>query len=169
MPAWHGSDKEKERLHDGRPRGKRDRRGYAVHKDKRKKVPLSLDEVKAPSWMSEEEKVIFEDMRANIFMFDIATASDKYAFQLLCLQYAQYFTISRVIAEEGYMIEVSGNNGMVYRKPHPLLSERGRLNTACKASMKEFGMTPSTRLRILRADPEKPESEEEDEWDELLN
>jgi P27 family predicted phage terminase small subunit len=168
MPTWKGTDKEKQRLHSPN-RGKRDRRGLHIHKDRRKAISISSDMIKVPSWMTDEEKAIFEDMRSNILMFDIASLSDKYSFELLCIQYTQYFSLSRIIAQEGYMVEVESNNGMVFRKPHPLLSERHRLYNSCSVLMKEFGMTPNTRRKVLRPDPEKPENEEENEWEEFLN
>jgi P27 family predicted phage terminase small subunit len=170
MPAWRGIDKEKEKLHSGRiARRSRTERGFDSRKDKRKPISLTGNEIKAPSWMSAEETAIFEDMRTNILMFDIATLSDKYSFQILCLQYAQYFTLSRVIAEEGYMIEVMDKSGNACRKPHPLLVERHRIYNSCKDLMKEFGMTPKTHRLVVKADPNKPDSKEEDEWDEILN
>jgi P27 family predicted phage terminase small subunit len=126
-----------------------------------------------PSWLTKDQRRIFESFQDLIIEQEIAQVTDKFAAHMLCIQFAQYLDVCEQIAIEGFMIETINKDGIPNRRGNPLLVERARLFTSAKTLAVEFGLTPRNRQKVLEEAAEaSPIFEEVDpeevEWDELL-
>jgi P27 family predicted phage terminase small subunit len=128
-----------------------------------------LEDFPTPRWMTDEEKEMFEHLRGLLIGNNIIKKTDAFALSMLAQVYTEYLEICKLVAKDGHIIEVFSSSGNSQLKANPLLTERNRCFTASKELLREFGLTPSSRRAIIQADPNKASSDEEDEWDALLN
>jgi P27 family predicted phage terminase small subunit len=119
--------------------------------------------------MTDEEKEIFETLREAVVENNIATGTDRLALMMLATRYTEYMELCSIISKEGRILESINRHGETVTRTHPLLVERSRCFSESKALLTEFGLTPNSRRAIIKADPAKVDSEEEELWDEVLN
>lgn len=132
-------------------------------------VELTADMVAMPSHYKSGMAKEFNRARDLIVSLEIATAGDSIAVSVLCTLLAELAQVNFLISKDDYIIEYVDRHGEVKTKLNPLLPERARLLNSIKPFLTEFGLTPNSRRRILQANPDKPETESDAEWDDLLN
>lgn len=138
------------------------------HPAAQKVQAAGIESFPTPKWMTDEEKELFGELRDTIVASGTATVTDAISLQMLTTQYSEYQMIHRIICEEGHVQSHENRDGVVNTKAHPLLSERARCFSNTRSLLTEFGMTPSSRRTVLKAEPDKADSPAEDEWDDIL-
>ena len=174
MPSTNrvrGHDKVVRKTHDvkGNHRDWNDRRGLQHHEDALVLEAASLADFPTPRWMTVEEKEVFEELRSLVVDANIAKKTDAIALRLLAQRYTAYVELCEAIREMGLIMENVSKDGNVRRTANPLLSARDSAFNQSKGLLVEFGLTPSSRRTVLKADPDRPDNSEENEWDDLLN
>lgn len=166
-----GADLQRRKLHEekGKNRSWNDRRGLADHKDKLNLRGTHIEDFPTPKWMTEEEKEVFEELRDLVVHNNIAKQTDNYSLRMLATRYTEYVELCEAVKREGYIVEYTTNSGSVQRKANPLITARDNAFKDSKSLLVEFGLTPSSRRSVIKAEPEKADNSEEDEWDAILN
>jgi P27 family predicted phage terminase small subunit len=116
--------------------------------------------VTCPSFLSEEAKAEWERIAPELMRLGLLTPIDRAAFAAYCESYAQWVRAETLLQEKGVL--VIGNKGHVIVSPLLWVS-----SSATKMMLKfgvEFGLTPSSRSRLIAAEPM-----ERDPLDQLLN
>ena len=79
----------------------------------------------------------------------IARRSDTAYLEIMCELYADYRTCLSEIEAHGAYYETTSANGNTIRRRHPALDMKRRTEKALISMFEEFGMTPSSRMRLL--------------------
>lgn len=90
------------------------------------------------------------------------TNVDVNALALYCDAYANYVECTKLIQEEGLMVEYTNKAAETNKVPHPLMTKQKALFEQMKSLSNDFGLTPAARAKIaINKEPEKQKSEEE--------
>jgi P27 family predicted phage terminase small subunit len=139
------------------------------HKDALDIPDGAVEDFPVPKWMTPEEKELFKEFRAFIVKYNMAKGSDRHSLILLVSAYADYLEMSRKIREEGYTYDHVTKDGVVTKRLHPLIQVRSNILKDMRLYLLEFGLTPNSRRKVLKAEPDKTEDPEDAEWNDLLN
>jgi P27 family predicted phage terminase small subunit len=112
----------------------------------------------APGWLDEDGKRIWDALAPKLEAIGILTEVDGAAFSALCQCYSRWLGAERALSEKGMTIECP--SGYSQQRPEVAISHKylGLL----KSLMGEFGMTPSSRSRLVTA------QDDADDFGELL-
>jgi len=106
----------------------------------------------APRWLSEEAKAEWRRIAPLLLEAGLLTEADYTALALYCQAYARWRKAEEKLAEQGEILESA--RGGLYQ--NPWLAVANRAWDQIRKSLAEFGMTPSSRLRVAVArEPEK--------------
>ena len=129
-------------------------------------IPVDkLGKAVMPDWLKGRAKKFWEDYAPGLEARGLLTALDQAPFTMLCLGYDLMCEASKIVKREGAVI--TGPRG----KPgvHPALRVLWRMENQVLHSLKEFGMTPLSRQRIVVTPPRSVTPEEEEERRKLRN
>lgn len=129
------------------------------------------DRVKLPKWLVKEGKEAiahFTFMRDLAFKTGAVGETDLAALGVLCQLYAQYHGLCDTIAEEGVIVNDVNSKGFPVTKINPLIAERGRVFSAMRQLMTEFGLTPNSRRNLNAIEEDEPADPEGETWDAVL-
>ncbi|MBP0725545.1 phage terminase small subunit P27 family [Bacillus sp. RG28] len=129
--------------------------------EREKLIQPKTDKLKPPSWLSSFAKKEFKRMVNELKEVDLVTNVDVNALALYCDAYGNYVECTKVIQEEGLMVEYTNKAAETNKVPHPLLTKQKALFEQMKSLSTEFGLTPAARAKI--AIPKLNEKEESDE------
>jgi len=118
-----------------------------------------LGRVTCPSFLSKEAKAEWKRIAPELIRLGLLTPVDRAAFAGYCQAYGRWVKAERLLLEKGVL--VSGNKGQLIASPLLWIS-----TSAAKNMLRfgvEFGLTPSSRSRLVGMNPE-----ERDPLDELL-
>jgi P27 family predicted phage terminase small subunit len=133
------------------------------------KLKPKSDKVKPPAWLDKIAKKEFKRIAKELEELDLITNVDINALAAYCDAYSDYVKCTKIIQEEGMMVEYTNKAAETNKVPHPLLTKKKQLHEQMKALAVEFGLTPSARAKIaLPKKEEKPKTEEEILFGELL-
>jgi len=131
---------------------------------------IEIDEVPAPSYLTPNQKSIYDKILPVVLEIKYIKRSDIFLLTEFCGYYAQYIDLCEIIADEGMLIATEKGE-----KLHPLLNQRHKMFSTFLTLASQFGFTPASRKRMLAAVAKETENEvetvdpEEEEWDELLH
>lgn len=129
------------------------------------------DQVAPPKWLVREGKeaiTYFKFMRRLAFRTGAVGETDLASLGILCQLYAQYHQLCDTIAEEGVIVSDVNCKGFPVTKVNPLIAERGRVFSAMRQLMTEFGLTPNSRRNLNAIAEDDPADPEGDNWDAVL-
>lgn len=121
------------------------------------KVKPNTDKVKPPIWLDAVAKKEFKRLVAELVQVDLISNVDVNALATYCDAYSDYVQCTKIIHEEGLMVEYTNKAAETNKVPHPLLTKKKQLHEQMKSLATEFGLTPSARAKI--AIPKKEEKE----------
>ncbi|MGQ0455276.1 P27 family phage terminase small subunit, partial [Bacillus sp. SS-TM] len=64
--------------------------------------------------------------------------------------YSDYVACTKIIGEEGLMVEYTNKAAETNKVPHPLLTKKKQLHEQMKSLAIEFGLTPSSRASLAK-------------------
>lgn len=117
-------------------------------KNAEKRLKASNDKVKPPTWLDNFGKREFRKIVKEMEELDLLTNLDVHALSLYCDAYSQYVECTKVINQEGLMIEHTNKAGETNQVPHPLLTKKKQLHEQIKSLQGEFGFTPASRAKL---------------------
>ena len=127
-------------------------------------VPAS-EEVKPPAGLSRDARAVWRRLAPDLVKSGVLTAWDTHAFGICCTAIARHWRASRMLEEEGEMVEapVFDRNGRrtgerLVRNPWGLVLKEAADTTQRLAA--RFGLTPTDRAQ-LDMHPEHEESDAE--------
>ncbi len=120
------------------------------------------DKVKPPSWLDSTAKKEFKRIAAELMELELLTNIDVNALAAYCDAYSDYIKCTKIIQEEGLMVEYTNKAAETNKVPHPLMTKKRQLYDQMKSIASEFGLTPAARAKIaIPKKDEKPKTEEE--------
>lgn len=125
--------------------------------EKESAIQPNTDNIKPPSWLSPFAKREFRKMVKELLEVDLITNVDVNAMAFYCDAYSKYVECTKVIQEEGLMVEYTNKAAETNKVPHPLLTKQKGLFEQMKSLSIEFGLTPAARAKI--AIPKSSEKE----------
>lgn len=134
--------------------------------DKRLEAEKSMqpknDRIKPPAWLDSMAKREFKRIAQELMDLDLLTNVDINALAAYCDAYSDYIKCTRIIQEEGLMVEYTNKAAETNKVPHPLLTKKKQLHEQMKSLATEFGLTPSSRASLAKPKrDDKPKTEEE--------
>jgi P27 family predicted phage terminase small subunit len=130
--------------------------------DRENAIKPKANNVKAPNWLSPFAKREFKKMVAELMEVELVTNVDVNALAMYCDALDNYVQCTRMIREEGLMVEYTNKAAETNKVPHPLLTKQKALFEQMKSLSTEFGLTPAARAKIaIPKVPDKEESAEE--------
>ncbi len=126
------------------------------------KLKPKNDKIKPPAWLDSVAKKEFKRIATELEELDLITNVDVNALATYCDAYSDYIECTKIIQQEGLMIEHTNKAGETNSVPHPLLTKKKQLHEQMKTLATEFGLTPSSRAKIAISKPEEKEKTEEE-------
>ncbi|MCQ6343703.1 phage terminase small subunit P27 family [Bacillus cereus] len=114
-----------------------------------KRWKAKSDKVRPPTWLDSVAKKEFKRIAGELLELDVITNIDVNALALYCDAYADYMACTKIIQEEGLLVEYTNKAAETNKVPHPLLTKKKQLHEQMKAIGVDFGFTPSARAKIV--------------------
>src|SRR5690606_15572039 len=134
-----------------------------------------------PSWLSKQAKKVFREivqdladtkLLTNVDVHTLAlwpstfvsnlvsakscTIMDVHTLALWCDAYVDYINCTKIIKEEGLMVEYTNKAAETNKVAHPLMTKKKQLAEQMRALASEFGLTPAARAKLaIPKDPPK--------------
>lgn len=110
---------------------------------------------KCPDWLEDEAKAEWKRLAKNLFELGVLTEFDIQAFASYCQAYARWREAEEFITQHGSIVKTK--NGMWQQVPQVSIAHQNQRIMLQAAA--EFGLTPSSRARII-ADQESKGTDE---------
>ena len=107
-------------------------------------------EIKAPDWVSEEGRKVWEFLAPRLLAMRILQRIDTLTFGRYCQDFGRWITLSKVIEDEGMTYKPESDHGN-YIRPHPAVIMSQRLNRDLMAMEGSFALNPADRQRLFAA------------------
>lgn len=117
-------------------------------------MPEVLEASTAPSWLTEDQVEIWEELYPILKRMRVLTEADSMALCNLCIALSEVKAANQTIREEGRVI-ISPLSGV--QTAHPAVSNLHKAMSAANKLFAEFGLTPATRTKIRSSDIEGKE------------
>lgn len=127
-----------------------------------KKFKPRSNNIKPPSWLDDLARKEFKRIVKELQEIELITNVDVNALAAYCDAYSDYVSCTRIIQEEGLMVEYTNKAAETNKVPHPLLTKKKQLHEQMKSLATEFGLTPSSRAKIALPKQEEKEKTEEE-------
>ncbi|WP_426453833.1 phage terminase small subunit P27 family [Paenibacillus sp. S-38] len=133
-----------------------------LRQEREKKLQPSTNRTNPPAWLCDTAKKEFRRIAKELKEIDLLTNVDVNALALYCDAYADYIEITRIIKNDGFMVEHTNKSGVTNEVAHPLLAKKKQMHEQMRSLAVEFGLTPASRAKI--AMPPRGQPDEEDEF-----
>ncbi|PEL80046.1 phage terminase small subunit P27 family [Bacillus wiedmannii] len=114
-----------------------------------KKLQAKKDKVKPPTWLDSIAKKEFKRIAGELLDLDVITNIDVNALARYCDAYSDYVVATKIVREEGLMVEYTNKAAETNKVAHPLLAKKKQFHEQMKSLEVEFGLTPSARAKIV--------------------
>ena len=114
-----------------------------------KKLQAKKDKVKPPTWLDSVAKREFKRIAGELLDLDVITNIDVNALARYCDAYSDYVESTKIVREEGLMVEYTNKAAETNKVAHPLLTKKKQFHEQMKALEVELGLTPSARAKIV--------------------
>lgn len=122
--------------------------------DKRNEPQPRVGDIFCPDWLDEEARKVWERNAPELIRLGTLTIIDQDAFAAYCQVYSRWKRAERAI-QDSFSYEFTDKDFKTKRADKPEVRIARDAWNQVKAMEAEFGMTPSSRSRII-ASPEKP-------------
>jgi P27 family predicted phage terminase small subunit len=131
------------------------------HRQNKNEPQPNTDKVEMPKDLSPAAKTVWGQVADQLKECGILTNIDTPALSLYCEAFAKWKEANEMLVKNGPLYKTK--NGHV--QPSPFISIAGRYFDQCKAMMSEFGMTPSSRSKVVASGSKK--KKDADPWDKI--
>lgn len=119
-----------------------------ARKEAENRLKVKKNKVKPPAWLDDVAKKEFKRLAKELLEIDLVTNIDVDMLAAYCDAYSQYIECTKIIKQEGLMVEYTNKAAETNKVPHPLLTKKRQLFDQMKAIALEFGFTPSARAKL---------------------
>ncbi|MGQ0453800.1 phage terminase small subunit P27 family, partial [Bacillus sp. SS-TM] len=92
-----------------------------------KRWKAKSDKVRPPTWLDSVAKKEFKRIAGELLELEVMTNIDVNALALYCDAYADYMACTKIIQEEGLLVEYTNKAAETNKVPHPLLTKKKQL------------------------------------------
>lgn len=115
---------------------------------------------RCPAWISKEAKRAWRRIVPQLRAMKVLTSVDADALAAYCQTYARWVAAEQFLAQHGEVYPLRDENGKVRcMQQFPQVSIARNLLLLLKAYQQEFGLTPSSRSRVVVVADEDPDDE----------
>lgn len=116
------------------------------------------DKLRPPSWLSPIAKREFKRIVKEMEGLGVLTNVDIDALALYVDAYASYIECTRIIEQEGLMVEYTNKAAETNKVAHPLLTKKRQLADQMRMMAVELGLTPAARAKLAmpKREPKEP-------------
>lgn len=105
---------------------------------------------KMPDWLDAEGKKAWKHLVPILERMRVLTEADGFALATLCETWSRYRRATTMLAKEGDTYDVLGRDGqLLQRNRSPYSAMQLELAIHVRRMLQEFGLTPSSRSRIV--------------------
>lgn len=119
-------------------------RKYGLNENEPQPLPMTLESLSPPEFLSDEAKEIWASAAKRLIDLGVLTEMDAPAFSIMCMTYGEMMIAYKSL-QEGERI--SDEHGGKHRSPMAVSWDR-EFDKLLKM-LKEFGMTPASRAKII--------------------
>jgi P27 family predicted phage terminase small subunit len=112
----------------------------------------------APEQLSKEAKIAWPLLAARLDEMGVLTYADAWALEQLAENYAEILSWRKEIKKNGRMMNYTNKFGEESERINPACLALSDTEKRFRAMMAEFGLTPSSRMRLHAIPKEKKES-----------
>jgi len=112
--------------------------------------------------LNNKEKKVWNELAPMLFNLGVLTEMDVVALTLLCRDLAMYQECIATIKKEGRVIKMVGSQGQIVHKVNPCYTIHRQLADSILQMLREFGMTPASRMKIVVDEKPKEKSKLEE-------
>ena len=118
-------------------------------------APLPLADFEPPEVLSEGAKVHWRKLAPELASLGLLTSIDTSALGLLCTSLDQWDQAQRGLQQFGLLTRSSSNNGASIPMISPFFSVSRHAQREVARLLSEFGLTPSSRSRVVTTLPKR--------------
>ena len=139
-------------------------------KEAEEKLKPKSDRVKPPTWLGKQGKKEFRRIVKELEHIDLVTNLDVDMLACYCDAYEGYQECTKIIKEEGLMVEYTNKAAETNKVPHPLLTKKRQLFDQMKSIANDLGLTITSRakLAIPKGEEKKPKDPFEEKFGDRL-
>ena len=119
-----------------------------------------------PYWLEEDAKVEWMRVAPELNRLGLLTRVDRAALAAYCQAYARWMAAEKVLTADGMTCEYTNKNGSTNSTLRPEVLVVRQYLQIIRAFCVEFGLTPSSRARMVL--PKDEEDDEENDFRRLL-
>jgi len=112
--------------------------------------------------LNDKERKVWKDLAPMLYDLGVLTEMDVVAVTLLCRDIAMYQECIAILKKEGRVIKMIGSQGQIVRKVNPCYTIQRQLADSILQMLREFGMTPASRVKIVVGEKPKEKSKLEE-------
>ena len=99
--------------------------------------------------LNDKERKVWNELAPMLYDVGVLTEMDVVALTLLCRDIAMYQDCVSIVKKEGRVIEMVGSQGQIVRKVNPCYTIQRQLTNDVLQKLREFGMTPASRVKTV--------------------
>ena len=112
--------------------------------------------------LNDKEQKVWDELAPMLFNLGVLTEMDIVALTLLCRDIAMYRECLAIVNKEGMVIKMVGSQGQTVLKVNPSYTIQRQLAGDILQMLREFGMTPASRMKIVVGEKPKEKSKLEE-------
>ena len=112
--------------------------------------------------LNDKERKVWNELAPILYDVGVLTEMDVVAMTFLCRDIAMYQECIAIVKKEGRIIEMVGSQGQIVRKVNPWHTIQRQLADSILQMLREFGMTPASRMKIVVDEKPKEKSKLEE-------
>jgi P27 family predicted phage terminase small subunit len=128
--------------------------GKRALNDREPSYPTAMTNAKPPAFLNRDGKKYWNETAPLLIAQGVLTEVDLASFALVCQAWGRYVDVEKKLAKMSLVIKTT--NGNIIQ--NPLLAVANRAFDQYRAMATEFGLTPSSRSRIVVA-AKQPEAD----------
>lgn len=123
--------------------------------------------IKLPTWFDDEAKIEWKRIVKLLEKEDRDfTNKDVKALEGYCLNYSKWKRCEQLLLEKGFSMVVNEEG---YEQQRPEVAIANKAQQEMRSWMKELGITPASRSRMLKGSPKNSNGEFDEEMEEMIS
>ncbi|WP_031311410.1 phage terminase small subunit P27 family [Alkalihalophilus marmarensis] len=117
-------------------------------KDAEESIQFKSDNITPPGWLSPEAKEIFTQLTNEFISNKILVNVDIHMLAWYADAYMDYINCTRIIEEEGLLVEYTNKAAETNKVAHPLFTKKKQSFEQMNKIAGEFGLSPAARAKL---------------------
>lgn len=130
----------------------KEQRGTARRHEVKKSPKPKAGNVRMPRGLSNRGKTVWKNLLPELRRLNLATDVDVYALHRYCSSVAEWCQLDEYLAKHNLTHTVMMSTGIPKVEARPEVALRNQAHVVCLQIEKQFGLTPSARVRLYTDD-----------------